>query len=76
MEGFGNPFNEESKDLIFLDTKFVADEDGVSRIQQMEDLGKKQCDAFIAERLMQRKKPLQDPITRNKLSLFEGPTKK
>ena len=71
IEEFGNPFEEEGKELSVLDTKVVADE-GVSRMQNIEELGRKQCDAFIAE----RKKPLDDPITRNTLSFFETPIKK
>ena len=71
IEEFGNPFEEEGKELSVLDTKVVADE-GVSRMQNIEELGRKQCDAFIPE----RKKPLDDPITRNTLSFFETPIKK
>ena len=59
-----------------LDTKVVADEGGVSIMQQIEDLGVKQCDTFISERLLQQTKPLDDPISRNKLSFFETPSKK
>ena len=76
LDDLGNPFEEEGKDLIVLDTKVVADEGGVSRMQQIEDLGVKQCDTFISERLIQRTKPLDDPISRNKLSFFETPSKK
>lgn len=76
IEEFGNPFKEEGKELSVLDTKVVADEEGVSRMQNTEELGRKQCDAFIAERLIECKKPLDDPITRNTLSFFETPIKK
>jgi len=72
IEEFENPFNEEGKELSVLDTKVVADEEGVSRMQNTEELGRKQCDACLIE----RKKPLDDPITRNTLSFFEMPIKK
>ncbi|CAH3107879.1 unnamed protein product, partial [Porites lobata] len=39
LDDLGNPFEKEGKDLIVLDTKVVADEGGVSRMQQIEDLG-------------------------------------
>ena len=76
IEEFGNPFEEEGKGLSVSDTKVVADEEGVSRMQNIEELGRKQCDAFIAERLIEHKKPLDDPITRNTLSFFKTPIKK
>ena len=76
LEELGNPFEEESTDLIVLDTKVVADKDGMSRMQQIEELGRKQCEAYISERITHRKKPLSDPITRNKLSFFSTPHKK
>lgn len=77
LDDFGNHFEEEGKDLIVLDSKVVAEEGGVSRMQQIEDLGVKQCDTctFISDRLMQRTKPLDDPISRHKLS-FETPSMK
>ena len=76
IEEFGNPLEEEGKELSVFDTKVVADEEWVSRMQNIEELGRKQCDAFIALRLIERKKPLDDPITRNTLSFFETPIKK
>ena len=76
LEEFGNPFEDDSKDLTVLDTKVLADKEGVSRMQNIEELGKKQLEAFISERIKDQKKPLADPITRNKISFFEAPVKK
>ena len=77
LEELGNPFEETSTtDLIILDSKVVADVDGTSRMKQLEELGRKQCDAYISERIVQRKKPISDPITRNKISFFASPQKK
>jgi hypothetical protein len=76
LEELGNTFEEESTDLIVLDTKVVADKDGMARMQQIEELGRKQCEAYISERIIQRKKPISHPITRNKLSFFATPQKK
>lgn len=43
-----NPFEEDSNDLIVLDTKVVADRDGTRRMQQIEGLGKTQCDILLS----------------------------
>ena len=69
VEDLGNPFLEETGDLFILDRKVVAEESAVSRMRHIESLGKEQCETFISERLVE-KKPLTDPITRNKLSFF------
>ena len=76
VEDLGNPFLEETSDLFVLDTKVVAEESAVSRMRQIESEGKKQCETFISERLVERKKPLTDPITRNKLSFFATSSQK
>ena len=70
VEDLGNPFLEETGDLFTLDTKVVAEESAVSRMRHIESLGKEQCETFISERLVEKKKPLTDPITRSKLSFF------
>lgn len=66
LDDLGNPFEEDGNDLIIFDKKVVADKGGVSKIQQIEDLGLKQCDIFISEFPL----PLDEPISRNKLSFF------
>jgi len=70
VEDLGNPFLEETGDLFTLDTKVIAEESAVSRMRHIESLGKEQCETFISARLIEKKKPLSDPITRNKLSFF------
>ena len=76
VEDLGNPFLEETGDLFVLDTKVLAEESAVSRMTKIELTGKKQCETFISERLVERKKPLTDPITRNKLSFFATSSQK
>ena len=70
IEDFGNPFLEESEDLIVLDTKEIAGPASVTILRQIEAVGKEQCNQFITERLLNRTKSLYDPIKRNKVSLF------
>ena len=76
VEDLGNPFLEEAGDLLTLDTKVIAERSAVSRMRHIESLGKEQCVAFISERLVEKKKPHFDPITRNKLSFFTTSPKK
>ena len=70
IEDFGNPFLEESEDLIVLDTKEIAAPASVTILRQIEAVGKEQCNQFITERLLNRTKSLYDPIKRNKVSFF------
>ena len=74
MEEMGNPFLEESKDLLRVDTRDIVDSAVASAIYQAEEIGKKQYQTFVTERLLERSKPLSEPITRNKLSLFSRPS--
>ena len=66
----GNPFLEESTDLMRLDTRDIADLNVVSTVQQAEEIGKKQYKTFVADRLQERTVPLTEPIKKNKLPLF------
>jgi hypothetical protein len=75
-EDFGDPFDEESADLVVLDSKVVADKEGVLGMQQVEELGRKRCEKFIQESLVERKTPLDEPITRNKLDFFSTTSRK
>ena len=70
IKDFGNPFLEESEDLIVMDTKEIAGAAAVTILCQIEAIGKQQFNQFITERLLNRTKSLYDPIKRNKVSLF------
>ena len=76
VEDLENPFLEETGDLFTLDTKVIADESAISTMRHIESLGKEQCETFLSERLVEKKKPLPDPITRNKLSFFTASSEK
>lgn len=77
MQEFGNPFIEETNDLMVLDTKEIMGELVVATVKTIETLGQQQYSQFIeVERLFHCEKPLTDAITKNKLSLFStAPTK-
>ena len=47
IEDFGDPFLEESDDLIVLDTKEIAEPAAVTILRQIEAFGKEQCNQFL-----------------------------
>jgi len=71
MEDFGNSFEEDSQDLLVLDTKEIAapprTADAVHRAHKVSQV---QFDNFVRERLVERTKPIEDVIHRNKLKIF------
>lgn len=68
MEKIGNPFLEESDELLALDSKAIADTKVVDTVRKMEHLGQ-----FAKERLIERSKSSFAPIKKNKLPLFKSP---
>ena len=75
MEDFGNPFNEESQDLLVLDTKEIAPPAAIDAIRRAHEVGKLHFDNFVRERQVERTKPLEDAIQRHKLKIFGQPPK-
>ena len=73
IEELDNPFSEESEDLLVLDTKEIGSPEAVCTLQEIREIGQKQCDAFIQECLVKRTKSLYEPIKNNKLQLFSTP---
>ena len=73
MGEMGNPFLENSGDLLVLDSRNIADTAVASTIQQIEKLGRDQYEMFVEERLVERTKAITDPIKRNSLPLFSQP---
>ncbi len=70
MEEMGNPFSEDSSDLLVLDSRNIADPAVVDTVRQMESLGKSQYDSYVEQRLVNQTKPITDPIKRNNLPVF------
>ena len=70
FEELGNPFLEEGKDLIVLDTHEVVGVEVVKTVETIERLGKDQYSQFVKERLINRTTPITDPLKRAKLPLF------
>ena len=73
MEDMGNPFCENSSDLLVLDTRDVADKTFADGMYTIENIGQKQYDAYVCERLIDQVRPISDPINmikRNNIPLF------
>ena len=66
----GNPFLEESKDLMRLDTRDIIDPSVAVSLQQAEEIGQQQYEDFMTSWLIERSVPLSEPNKKNKLSLF------
>ena len=69
----GNPFTENSSDLIVLDTRNIAGPAIIERVRQIEKLGTDRYELYIKERLVEKTKHINEPIKRNKLVLFHCP---
>ena len=55
METLGNPFKEDSVDLLVLDTKDIANEQVVATVNEIEKAGQDQFQVFVEERLIKHK---------------------
>ena len=73
IEEMGNPFTEDSSDLLALDSRDIADPAVIDTVRQIEKLGEEQYDAYVKERLISQTKPISDPIKKNNLPLFSRP---
>lgn len=58
MEDFGNLFEEESQDLLVLDTKEISLPGAVDALRHSHKMSQLQIDNFIRECLVDRTKPL------------------
>ena len=76
FEELGNPFTEESEDLIAVHTKDVVDETVVNTVQNVVKIREVQFNTFVKERFIDRNKPVTDTIKKNKLPTFNTSSKK
>ena len=76
FEDFGNPFEEDSQDLLVLDTKEIADPAVVETVRTAKEVGQRQFDTFVNECLLDHSREIDDTIHRNKLPLFNSVTRK
>ena len=71
LEEMGNPFLEDSGDLLTIDTKIIKNKEVVQTVFTIETKGKKQYATFVNERITTaQNKPLSTIISKNKLTMF------
>lgn len=73
IEEMGNPFTDESNDLLVLDTRDLADPSVVNTVCNLKKIGQEQYDTFVTERLVAQTRLINDPIKRNNFPLFSRP---
>ncbi len=76
IEKMGNPFSDDSSDLVTLHTNVIMPEKVVNVIKTAEEMGAEQYQAFTEERLGGTSKSLYDTIHKNNLPLFKSGQKK
>ena len=76
IEQMGNPFCEDSADLLVLDTKEIVPKCVVEAVSGAKMKGQSMYDKYVEERLNKRSKPITDTIQRCNLSLFGTPEKR
>lgn len=72
MEEMGNPFEEESADLLVFHTKEIPSPEAVKSVNNAIKLGQEQFYSFARECIEDRSKPVGDTIKCNKLPLFSS----
>ena len=73
IDEMGNPFSENSSDLLVLDSRDIADAVVADTLDHIEKLGLDQYETYISERLVNQMVPITDPIKRNNFYLFSRP---
>ena len=71
LKEMGNPFQEESADLLVLDTKNIADPALAKMVGTHHQRGKEQFKSFTEGRQNEGKCPFYLPIKKNKVSFFK-----
>ena len=72
---YGNPFQEDSTDMLVLDTREIVDPIVAESVYNAQNLGQQQFDTFVSKRLVGRTVPIHETLSRNKLTLFGNDTK-
>ncbi len=67
LKELGNPFTEDSRDLVRLYTKEVMGQSAVTSVQRVKVIGQSQYDVYVAERLEDQTTPVSDIISKKQL---------
>ena len=68
IEEMGNPFLEESSDLLKLDTRDIIDPSVAASLNQALEIGQQPYEHFTTERLIDQSVQISQRIKKNKLS--------
>ena len=71
MKEMGNPFQDETADLLTLDTKLIATPDSGNMVTSHYKTGQNRFKAFIGGLDKGGEGSFYDPIKKNKLDLFQ-----
>lgn len=70
---FGNLFEEDSPDLVALDTIKIVGSPAIETVRKDKEIGLDQFQAFARDCLVDRTKPVDDTIRRNQGKVFKAP---
>ena len=73
---FGNPFLDDSDELLALDTQNVMNESVVNTVRTAYSLGKDLYADYYKEVIVDRTRSIHEPIKKNSLPLFSCPQPK
>ena len=73
---YGNPFLEESKELLVLDSRNIVDSETARLVSEIEKIGQKQYDDFVDKQVMNGGEAVFSPIRKNKFVLFGSSTER
>ena len=73
IDEMGNPFQEESGDLLVLDNRNVADPAIADSVRKIRKTGQDQYEAFMMQRVVDRTSSVTEPIKKNNLPMFSCP---
>ena len=75
IQDMGNPFLEESNDLLVLDTRYIM-ESFAGNVVKVNNIGQDQYSKFVDELLSKCVTPVADPLPKNKRPFFNHPAVK
>ena len=76
IKDMGNPFLDQSEELLMLGSGNVMDESVVETVRKIEELGKEQFTSYYKSIIVDCSHSIHEPIKKNSLSLFKCPKPK
>jgi len=70
FEELGNPFTDDTDQLVVLDTKVIGSNANVQALYSADKIGSDQYNLFVKERFVDHTKNVIHPIPQNKLFFF------